>query len=70
MVVRIVCNIRLRQQHQVVFHELHGPDGLGKSKSMAVLDILRSEVEPWGSGQPAPRRRWRHAELVATIEDR
>ena len=62
----LVQDICLHQQHQAVVPDLHGPDGLGKTKSPAVLDIVHSGVEPWGAGRPTLRR-WRHVDLVATM---
>ena len=55
MAVRLVGDFRLRQQHQVVVAKLHSPYCLGNAKAPDLLDVVHSEVEPWGTGRPVPR---------------
>ena len=39
-----VHNFRLRQKNQVIFPELHGPDGLEEAKATAIPDIVHSKI--------------------------
>ena len=68
--VRLVRNLCLRQYHQFVVPNMHGPDGLGEAKVPPIRDIVHSEVEPWGVGRPAPRRRQRRVDSVSVMEYR
>ena len=46
MAVHLIGGIFLCQQHQVAVVELHGPDGLGETKTLAVPDVVHSKVDP------------------------
>ena len=67
MAVCLVWNLCLRHQHQVVVTKMHGPGGLGEAEVSAVPDVVCSEVNPWGAGQPAPQRLWHRMESVAAM---
>ena len=70
MEVQLVRNICLHQQHQVIVTEMHGLDGLGKSKYLDVLDIVRSNVDTWGSGRPVMWQQWGCVESVTSMIER
>ena len=65
-----VQNLLLCQQHQVLFPELHGPDGLGEAKTTAVLDIVHVDVDPWGARQSTLQRQRRYVESASAMAER
>ena len=69
-VVSLNCvrNICLCQNHQVIVTKLHGLDGLGEAKSTAILDIVCSEVYPWGTVRTAPGRRRHCVDQLSSME--
>ena len=69
MAIFLVHYLRFCHQHQVVLSNLHGPDGLGEAESLAILDVVHLEIEPWGEGCPVSRRRQSRAGSVATMVD-
>ena len=69
MEVRLIRNLRLRHQHQVLVPDLQVPDGLGEAKSLAVPYNVHYEVDPLGAGQPKSHQRRRRVELVSAMAE-
>ena len=59
----------LRQEHSVILSQMHRLDCLRKAKTAAVLDIIHSEVQPWGVGRPASWQRWCRVDPVITMTE-
>ena len=68
--VRLVRDLCIHQHHQVVVAELHVTDFLGEAKAPAVPDVLRSEVDPWAAGRPAPQQWQLRMKAAAAIEEK
>ena len=64
--VYLIQYFGLHQEHHVVVSQLHCPDRLGQAKAVTILDIIRLNFNPEGTGPPMLRR---HVELVIAMSE-
>ena len=67
MIVYHVQDIRLHQEHEVIFTLLDSTNCLWEAEAAFVPNIIRPKVDTRGAGQPAPQQRQRQVKAIIAM---